>query len=95
MLNSQTFQHSLERLFADYRTARFLLAISGGADSMVLLDLFKDSKLKFEVAHINYQLRGIDSDKDQELVEQICQHNNIPFHLYLVSEKDNKPKNSI
>ena len=95
MLNSLTFQHSLEQLFADYRNAKFLLAISGGVDSMVLLHLFKSSKLKFEVAHINYQLRGIDSDKDQELVEQICQQNNIPFHLYQVSEKDNKPKNSI
>lgn len=95
MLNSQTFQHSLERLFADYRNAKFLLAISGGTDSMVLLDLFKDSKLKFEVVHINYQLRGADSDKDQELVEKICEQNNIPFHLYQVSEMDNKPKNSI
>lgn len=95
MLNSQTFQHSLERLFADYRNTKFLLAISGGADSMVLLDLFKDSKLKFEVAHINYQLRGEDSDKDQELVEKICEQNNIHFHLYQVSEMDNKPKNSI
>ena len=95
MLNLNTFQHSLERLLADYRNAKFLLAISGGVDSMVLLHLFKSSNFKFEVAHINYQLRGIDSDKDQELVEQICQHNNIPFHLYLVSEKDSKPKNSI
>ena len=95
MLNSQTFQHSLEQLLADYRNARFLLAISGGVDSMVLLQLFKSSNFKFEVAHINYQLRGVDSDKDQELVEQICQQNNIPFHLYQVSEKDIKPENSI
>ena len=95
MLNSLTFQHSLEQLFADYRNAKFLLAISGGVDSMVMLHLFKSSKLKFEVAHINYQLRGVDSDKDQEIVEQICQQHNIPFHLYQVSEKDNKPKNSI
>ena len=95
MLNSQTFQHSLEQIFADYRNAKFLLAISGGVDSMVLLHLFNSSNFKFEVAHINYQLRGIDSDKDQELVQQICQQNNIPFHLYLVSEKDKKPKNSI
>lgn len=95
MLNSQTFQHYLEQLFANYRNAKFLLAISGGVDSMVLLQLFKSSNFKFEVAHINYQLRGVDSDKDQELVEQICQQNNIPFHLYQVSEKDIKPENSI
>ena len=95
MLNSQTFQHSLEQLLADYRNAKFLLAISGGVDSMVMLNLVKSSNLKFEVAHINYQLRCADSDKDQELVERICYQNNIPFHLYQVTEKDNKPKNSI
>ncbi|QOW11979.1 tRNA lysidine(34) synthetase TilS [Kaistella flava (ex Peng et al. 2021)] len=62
---------------------------------MVLLHLFKSSDLQFEVAHINYKLRGVDSDADQKIVEEFCKQNNIPFHLYQVSGKDNKPKNSI
>lgn len=95
MLNPKTFQHCLAGLYAGYRNANFLLAISGGADSMVLLHLFKSSDLQFEVAHINYKLRGVDSDADQKIVEEFCKKNNIPFHLYQVSEKDNKPKNSI
>ena len=95
MLNSDTFQHCLEKLCPEYKTETFLLAISGGADSMVLLHLCKSIGLKVEVAHVNYKLRTIDSDKDQQIVSQICQQNDIPFHLYEVSEKDNQPTNSI
>ena len=95
MLNTKTFQQSLQLLNADYQKVTFLLAVSGGADSMVLLDLFKNSNLQFQVAHIHYGLRGSDSDKDQQLVEKICESNKIPFHLYKVSAKDNKPENSI
>lgn len=95
MLNLKTFQHALENIYADFRKVKFLLAISGGADSMVLLHLYKSLGLQFQVAHINYKLRDAESDKDQKLVESICEQNRIPFHLYQVSEKDNKPLNSI
>ncbi len=81
---------------------RFLLAVSGGADSMVLASLFKDSRdemqgagYEFQVAHINYKLRGEDSDLDQKVVEDFCEKNHLKFHLYEVSEKDKKPENSI
>ena len=95
MLNTTTFQQSLQRLNDDYQKVTFLVAVSGGADSMVLLNLFKLSDLQFQVAHINYGLRGSNSDKDQKLVEKVCEKNEIPFHLYKVSEKDNQPENSI
>lgn len=62
---------------------------------MVLLHLFHVSGLKFEVAHINYKLRGKDSGDDQKLVEDFCLKNKIKFHLYGVSEKDKKPENSV
>lgn len=95
MLNTATFQQHLKELFTEYSNAEFLLAVSGGADSMVLLHLFKSAGLNFQVAHINYKLRGSNSDDDQKIVESICYQHNIPFHLYQVSEKDNKPRNSI
>ena len=81
MLNTTTFQQSLQRLNDDYQKVTFLVAVSGGADSMVLLNLFKLSDLQFQVAHINYGLRGSNSDKDQKLVEKVCEKNEIPFHL--------------
>ena len=95
MLNSQTFTYSLSEICTDYQQAKFLLAVSGGVDSMVLMSLFKDQNLDFEVAHINYGLRGIESEADENLVQKICTENKTPFHLYKVSAKDEKPKNSI
>lgn len=62
---------------------------------MVLASLFEICNLKFEVAHINYKLRGEDSDLDQKLVEDFCKKNEIKLHLHEVSEKDKKPKHSI
>lgn len=62
---------------------------------MVLASLFQDLGLMYQVAHINYKLRGKDSDLDQKTVQDFCEKNHIQFHLYEVSEKDKKPENSI
>lgn len=48
---------------------KFVVGVSGGADSMALLFLFKQLQVDAFVVHVNYGLRGVDSDKDQELVE--------------------------
>lgn len=95
MLTLESFKKELSALEKDNENHTYLLAVSGGADSMVLAALFLDLKLNFEVAHINYKLRGKDSDNDQKVVEDFCVKNQIPFHLYEVSEKDNKPESSI
>ena len=49
----------------------FLLAVSGGMDSMCLLDLFSKTLPAddYAVAHCNFSLRGEESDGDQALVE--------------------------
>ena len=95
MLTKETFHHALRNLLQNPESSHFLLAVSGGADSMALLQLFYSSRFKIQVAHVNYHLRGKDSDADQELVKNFCSENNIPFHLYEVSDKDQKPENSI
>lgn len=59
---------------------RVLLAVSGGVDSMVLLNLFKQSDFPFAVAHCNFQLRGKASDKDESLVKSFCLESDIPFY---------------
>ena len=60
---------------------KILLAISGGIDSMVMLDLFNRAKLKFAVAHCNFNLRGKDSDDDQKMVEEKAIDLIVPFHM--------------
>lgn len=59
---------------------KVLLAVSGGMDSMVMLDLFHRAGLDFAVAHVNYGLRGRDSDEDERLVEDTCQQFKIPLY---------------
>lgn len=49
---------------------RILLTVSGGVDSMVMLSLFTRSGYTVGVAHCNFQLRGIESEEDEVLVEQ-------------------------
>lgn len=98
MHDRSSFEKQLRRLIDAPENQTYLLAVSGGADSMVLAYLFnelRDSGYKFQVAHINYKLRGEDSDLDQKVVEDFCRKNNIKFHSYEVSEKDKKPENSI
>lgn len=56
-----------------------LLAVSGGVDSMVMLDLFHRMGSSIAVAHCNFQLRGEDSERDEALVLTFCQKRKIPF----------------
>jgi tRNA(Ile)-lysidine synthase len=59
-----------------HRGDRLLLAVSGGADSIVLLDLLaherKSLDLSLVVAHVNHGLRGIESDGDEEFVRSLA-----------------------
>lgn len=95
MLTQLLFQNQLKKLIKKPEKETYLLAVSGGADSMVLAHCFKDLDVHFQIAHINYKLRGEDSDSDQKIAENFCTTNHIKFHLYKVSEKDKKPENSI
>ncbi len=63
----KAFRNSLEAHFSAY--PKLVVGVSGGADSMALLFLIKKTGLNALVIHINYGLRGKESDLDQELVE--------------------------
>ena len=95
MLEKSTIKKQLENLIEFPENQTYLLAVSGGADSMVLAFIFKVLGFNFQVAHVNYKLRGEDSDADQKVLEDFCFENEIKFHLYEVSERDKKPENSI
>ena len=57
-----------------------LLGVSGGSDSMVMVDLCLNAKIPFAIAHCNFQLRGEEANKDEELVCQCAAQNKIMFH---------------
>ncbi len=59
---------------------KILLGVSGGIDSVVMLDLFCKAGLDFGIAHCNFGLRDHESEEDQSFVELIAQKHNIPFY---------------
>ena len=56
-----------------------IIGVSGGMDSMVLLHALKNIHSKITVTHVNYMLRGQDSNEDAKLVEKIARDYALPF----------------
>lgn len=75
---------SFQKYMADNALAtpddRILLTVSGGVDSMVLLSLCMQAGYQVGVAHCNFQLRGIESEEDEVLVEQEAAKYGVPFY---------------
>ena len=65
----KVFQKELSLLTANAARQKFLLAVSGGVDSMMMAELFKAAGLKFAIAHCNFGLRGKESDGDEDFVK--------------------------
>jgi len=60
--------------------SKLLVAVSGGIDSMVLLQLLSKTNHHLAVAHCNYQLRE-EADLETKLVKRICLQIGIPIHI--------------
>ena len=72
----------LRRLIGDTRSASFLLAVSGGMDSMCMADLFLNEvgADSFAVAHCNFHLRCEESDGDEALVRDWADSKGVRVH---------------
>ena len=77
----EEFQKHIKNNFSNLKQASFLLAVSGGVDSIVLTHLCSKSKLSFAIAHCNFRLRGAESNKDEVLVRQLAEELGIVFHV--------------
>jgi len=60
---------------------RILLAVSGGADSMLMLHLFQKAGFSIAVAHCNFNLRGAESNEEEEFVVNYCDQHNLTLHV--------------
>ncbi|MEE1464428.1 MAG: tRNA lysidine(34) synthetase TilS, partial [Clostridium sp.] len=60
----------------------YIIGVSGGPDSMALLDMCRTEGLQLVVAHMNYQKRDT-ANRDMELVRSYCAHFHIPFEARL------------
>lgn len=72
------------------RGEHVVVGVSGGADSMVLLELLSAARatheLQVSAVHVNYGLRGEDSRLDQQLVVRRCQELGIFLTLHRATE---------
>lgn len=78
---------------------KVIVAVSGGPDSICLLDVLKEIKDQYNVelyaAHLNHCLRGKDADQDEEYVKKFCIKNNIVFFSKRVDVNKLANKNNI
>ena len=68
-----------EQLFQS--SDQLVLAVSGGADSMVMLELFRQLPYDYVVAHCNFKLRGAESDGDEAFMHDYCGEHGIELYV--------------
>ena len=86
MLNQ--FIKNIEQKQLVKQQQKVLLAISGGIDSMVLLHLFEKSGFDYGIAHCNFQLRGNESDLDEEFVKKQVLIHGVPAYFETFDTKE-------
>ena len=70
----------LPAIYIPDATWHYLLAVSGGRDSMAMLQAFYEMNLTLSVAHMNFKLREQESDDDEAFVRAWCQQHQVPFY---------------
>ena len=58
----------------------YIVALSGGADSVALLLLLKEHGFNVHAAHCNFRLRGAESDRDEAFCAGLCQSLDVELH---------------
>lgn len=66
------FKNHLQEHFPEVAEAKILVAVSGGLDSIVLTQLSRKAGLDISLAHCNFNLRGRESDEDEDFVVELA-----------------------
>lgn len=75
------FQNHLTDKFPEVSHSRILIAISGGVDSVVLAHLCSKLNLNIALAHCNFNLRGNESDEDENFVIELA--DNLELEVFI------------
>jgi len=87
------FSNQLLKKHDSIGNKKLLLAVSGGIDSMVLLDLMLKNHINIAVAHCNFSLREAESDLEENFVVDYCQKNNILLYIKQFDTKKHAQEN--
>jgi tRNA(Ile)-lysidine synthase len=82
------FKQHLHQKFPFLEDSKFLIAISGGIDSVVLAHLCSQLNLNFSLCHCNFNLRGQESDDDEIFVKSLA--NTLKTPVYTTSFETEK-----
>ena len=80
-------QSLLSDFFKNQSAPLYLVAVSGGLDSMCLLWTLNSLNLPLHVLHVNYNLRGTESIEDANLVKDYCKKIGVPLTIHAVDFK--------
>ena len=76
----EDFNQFIEKHQLFTKKDRILLAVSGGIDSVVMAKLFSLSDYEFGIAHVNFGLRGEESQADEVFVKKFAKTLKVPFY---------------
>ncbi len=73
------FSKHIKKEFRFLNKSKLLVCVSGGVDSMVLINLLNRFNYDVSIAHCNFNLRNEESDLDENFVKNYAFSNSIPF----------------
>ncbi len=66
---------------------KVLAAVSGGADSVVMLQLLQQAGFELGIAHVNFGLRGEESNAETTFVNQLAENLNLALYIEMPETK--------
>lgn len=80
------FESSVKETIARYDMLlpeeKVIVGLSGGADSVSLINVLKNLKYDVIAVHVNHMIRGEEAQRDEKFVVDFCKDNNIPLETY-------------
>lgn len=97
-LNGKVMLDTIKKFLKEHdidEKAGFIITVSGGADSITLLHAFKYLNLRIHALHCNFNLRGKESNMDEQFVKRFCETYGIPMSVKRFETREYAQKKGI